>query len=84
MRLVAVLVFLQTAAVVDFSLGIVLLVVLAVAAAYVRCFFLRESAQADEQQKGRHRMARTLSENIQTGNHFVLTVEDEEINHEQQ
>ena len=44
MRLVAVLVFLQTAAVVDFSLGIVLLVVLAVAAAYVRCFFLRESA----------------------------------------
>ena len=86
--LVAILVFLQTAAVVDLRFGVVLLLVLAVAFAHIAGFFLGEGVEADEQQEGDAEGAGTrktemFSKDVHFRDSFVLAVEDKEVDDEQ-
>ena len=85
MRLVAVFVLLQTTAVIDFRLREVLFLVFAVTSPYIACLALREHIHTDEQQNCYTGVTVARStENIPFGNHLILSVEDEEINHKQQ
>ena len=82
MRLVAVFVLLQSAAVIDFRLRIVLRTVVFVAVDDVKHLFLRKGVDTHEQQGDRQYAV--FSENIHFGNRFVLAVEDKEVDDEQQ
>ena len=74
-------VLLEGTLVVEFGIDVVGVVELAVALADVRCFFLGEGRQAEQEQACDRRRS---AEDVPAGDNLVLTWEDEELNHQQQ